>query len=131
MRIALLLLLLLAGCASTGEERDPRDPWEGMNRGIYKFNETFDEYLGKPVARGYRREGLQRVDLFWSGSSAHGFDVYRDGERIATVSAGPYHDRLERSGSGSYRYHVAETATAACSGLRPVAKAFGDDSGIT
>jgi phospholipid-binding lipoprotein MlaA len=50
-----LLLLVLAGCASNGEERDPRDPWEGMNRGIYKFNETFDEYLGKPVARGYRR----------------------------------------------------------------------------
>ena len=53
MRFALLLLCALAGCASTGEERDPRDPWEGMNRGIYKFNETFDEYLAKPVARGY------------------------------------------------------------------------------
>ena len=48
-------------------------------------------------------------------SSAHGFDVYRDGERIATVSAGPYHDKLDRSGSGSYRYHVTETMTAACS----------------
>jgi len=53
MKFALLLLLALAGCASNGEERDPRDPWEGMNRGIYKFNETFDEYLAKPVARGY------------------------------------------------------------------------------
>ena len=66
-------------------------------------------------ARGYRRNGLHRVDLFWCGSSAHGFDVYRDGERIATVSAAPYHDKLDRSGSGAYRYHVAETATAACS----------------
>ena len=54
MKVVLLLLMCaLAGCASTGEERDPRDPWEGMNRGIYKFNETFDEYLAKPVARGY------------------------------------------------------------------------------
>jgi phospholipid-binding lipoprotein MlaA len=46
-------LVLLAGCATTGEERDPRDPWEGMNRGIYRFNETFDEYLARPVARAY------------------------------------------------------------------------------
>ncbi len=51
--VLLLLMCALAGCAATGEERDPRDPWEGMNRGIYKFNETFDEYLAKPVARGY------------------------------------------------------------------------------
>ena len=67
------------------------------------------------IARGARSNGFQRVDLFWSGSSAHGFDVYRDGERIARVLAGPYHDKLDRSGSGSYRYHVTETMTAACS----------------
>jgi thermitase len=67
------------------------------------------------TARGYRRNGLQRVDLFWSGSSAHDFHVYRDGERIATVSAGPYRDELDRIGAGSYRYHVTEGATATCS----------------
>ena len=32
---------------------DPRDPWEGMNRGVYRFNETFDEWLARPVARTY------------------------------------------------------------------------------
>jgi phospholipid-binding lipoprotein MlaA len=32
---------------------DPRDPWEGVNRGVYRFNETFDEWLAKPVARTY------------------------------------------------------------------------------
>jgi hypothetical protein len=71
-------------------------------------------------ARGYRRNGFQRVDLFWNGSSAHGFAVYRDGERIATVSASPYHDKLDRSGSDAYRYHVSETATAACSNAAAV-----------
>jgi phospholipid-binding lipoprotein MlaA len=46
----------LTGCASIpDEERDPRDPFEGFNRGVYRFNETFDEYLGQPVARGYRK----------------------------------------------------------------------------
>jgi hypothetical protein len=67
------------------------------------------------VARGNRFKGLQRVDLFWSGSSSDRFDVYRDGAWIATVSGSPYHDRLDRHGSGSYRYSVTETATAACS----------------
>jgi hypothetical protein len=66
-------------------------------------------------ARGYRRNGFQRVDLFWNEASAYGFDVYRDGERIATVLTGPYHDKLDHSGSGSYRYHVTEIATSACS----------------
>ena len=51
--VAALGFLILAGCASTGEERDPRDPFEGFNRGVYKFNETFDEYLAQPVARTY------------------------------------------------------------------------------
>jgi phospholipid-binding lipoprotein MlaA len=46
-------LFLVSGCATTGEERDPRDPWEGLNRGVYRFNDVFDEYLATPVARGY------------------------------------------------------------------------------
>lgn len=31
------------------------DPWEKFNRGVYKFNDTFDHYLLKPVAKGYRK----------------------------------------------------------------------------
>ena len=49
------LLVALGGCAATAEERDPRDPFEGFNRGVYYFNETFDEYLARPVASGYRK----------------------------------------------------------------------------
>jgi hypothetical protein len=67
------------------------------------------------MARGSRSHGFQRVALFWNGSWVPGFDVYRVGERIPTVAAGPYHDKLDRSGSGSYRYHITETVTAACS----------------
>jgi hypothetical protein len=65
------------------------------------------------AARGYRCKGLQRVDLFWSGSRAMNFDVYRDGRRIATVSSSPYHDRLGCDGPGGYRYRVCEAATGA------------------
>ena len=66
----ILALALAGGCASTGEERDPRDPWEGLNRGIYKFNDTFDEYLARPVARAYvkvlHQEIRTRIGNFFS-----------------------------------------------------------------
>lgn len=53
----LLALALLGGCASTGasQAKDPRDPWEGMNRGIYKFNDVVDRTTLKPVAKGYKK----------------------------------------------------------------------------
>ena len=62
------LAALTAGCASAGG--DPRDPLEGMNRGIYVFNETVDEWVARPVARTYREllhnEIRMRVRNFFS-----------------------------------------------------------------
>ena len=56
--IRILLVLALAGaavgCASTGE-RDPRDPWEPLNRSIYGFNDKLDAYVARPVATGYQK----------------------------------------------------------------------------
>lgn len=43
---------LTAGCAAPTNP-DPRDPWEGFNRGVYKFNDTVDRALLKPVAQAY------------------------------------------------------------------------------
>ena len=52
-RLAVFLLAaLLAGCATTGE-RDPKDPWEGFNRGSFSFNEKLDAAVLKPAAQGY------------------------------------------------------------------------------
>lgn len=47
------LVLLLAGCATTGE-RNQADPIEPFNRGVYRFNDTLDRAALKPVARTYR-----------------------------------------------------------------------------
>jgi phospholipid-binding lipoprotein MlaA len=47
-----LLVLLLSGCASL-TTADSEDPLETLNRKTYAFNETFDRYLLKPVAKGY------------------------------------------------------------------------------
>ena len=60
-----LVVTLGAGCATApttdAEAKPPRtasydsnDPLEGFNRAMYVFNENFDRYLLKPVAKGYR-----------------------------------------------------------------------------
>ena len=66
-----MLLLLASGCATpNGDERDPRDPFEGFNRGVYSFNETVDVYVAQPVARAYvkvlHQEIRGRVGNFFS-----------------------------------------------------------------
>jgi phospholipid-binding lipoprotein MlaA len=48
---ALGLALLVAGCATSG---DPRDPLEGVNRGVLVFNDAVDENLLQPAARLYQ-----------------------------------------------------------------------------
>lgn len=57
MRCLLPVLLAAAcagGCASVPEGQGvEHDPWEPMNRGIYRFNDALDRAIMKPVARGY------------------------------------------------------------------------------
>jgi phospholipid-binding lipoprotein MlaA len=51
----IILLLLLAGCAAkngTGQE-DNSDPFESVNRGIYRFNDFADTWALRPLAKGY------------------------------------------------------------------------------
>jgi phospholipid-binding lipoprotein MlaA len=55
IRLVLLLAsLILSGCASTSAGNNPKDPLEGFNRSIYKFNDTLDKAVLKPVAQGYK-----------------------------------------------------------------------------
>jgi phospholipid-binding lipoprotein MlaA len=44
------IVLMVSGCATQAN----RDPLEGMNRGIYKFNDVADKALFKPVAQAYK-----------------------------------------------------------------------------
>lgn len=57
MRAAPLVLasLLAAGCASAPGRTTNKDPYEGFNRGVYKFNDTLDRAALKPIAKGYRK----------------------------------------------------------------------------
>ena len=65
---AMMVLAFASGCATTNG--DPRDPLEGFNRGVYRFNEQFDEWLAKPVARTYvkvlHQEIRTRIANFFS-----------------------------------------------------------------
>lgn len=59
----LIALALVAGCSSVPKEyRDPRDPWQGYNRAMYKFNTDFDNAFIKPAAKGYRYITPEPVD---------------------------------------------------------------------
>lgn len=47
---ATLVATMLAGCATSG---NPKDPLEGFNRAMFAFNDGLDTVLIKPVAKGY------------------------------------------------------------------------------
>ena len=48
--ITICLITLITGCASV----DNRDPLEGINRGVYKFNDVSDKAVFKPIAGAYK-----------------------------------------------------------------------------
>jgi len=51
---ACCLVLMLAGCATTGEP-SPGDPWEPANRKVYALNDGIDRATLKPVAKVYEK----------------------------------------------------------------------------
>ena len=58
------LLVAVAGCAIQ-PARD-EDPWQGMNRKVFNFNQKFDNAIAKPVARGYVKVTSAEVRLLVS-----------------------------------------------------------------
>ncbi len=47
--IVLLAVVVLSGCAT----QQNRDPWEGYNRAVFKFNQVTYDYALIPMAKGY------------------------------------------------------------------------------
>ena len=50
---ALVAALTMLGAVSLQAAEE--DPWEGVNRVVFRFNDTVDTYALKPVAKGYDR----------------------------------------------------------------------------
>ena len=49
----LFATILISGCATTPNS-NPKDPFESINRKVYKFNDVLDKAVIKPVAEGYK-----------------------------------------------------------------------------
>jgi phospholipid-binding lipoprotein MlaA len=64
------LMLLASGCASPSGYKNPKDPFEPLNRGVYKFNDALDKAVVKPAAKGYVKVmpagGRNMVNNFFS-----------------------------------------------------------------
>lgn len=59
--LTLLLAMGLSSCATTPEQTsagqpslNKSDPYENVNRKVYSFNDTVDDYVAKPVADAYK-----------------------------------------------------------------------------
>jgi len=52
--LAVIAAAMTAGvsCAHIDGDPDPTDPWERMNRGIFRFNEGADRWVVEPIAKG-------------------------------------------------------------------------------
>jgi hypothetical protein len=66
-------------------------------------------------ARGYKQNGVQKVDLSWNGMSVASFEISRIGTPVATVQATSYTDNGNNRGSATYTYRVCAAATLICS----------------
>ncbi|MBB1076284.1 VacJ family lipoprotein [Rhodoferax sp. 4810] len=67
---------LISGCASVADQyQDPRDPWQGYNRAMFRFNHQFDRWLLKPLAKGYQAVSPAVVDRSISNVFANLADV--------------------------------------------------------
>jgi PKD repeat protein len=66
------------------------------------------------MKRAYKsRLGKLRVDIAYQGSSSEMVDIYRNGEKIATVeNTGIYRDRERRVAGTQFVYKVCDTSTA-------------------
>jgi hypothetical protein len=67
-------------------------------------------------ARGYKVQGVNTVDLSWSGATSNQIDIYRDGVvRVRTANDGFHTDSTGDRGQATYRYKVCEAGTLTCS----------------
>lgn len=63
--LGLAVVSLVSGCASTaqvGDSAATKDPWEKANRVVFKFNDSLDTWVAKPVAKGYRAVAPEPVE---------------------------------------------------------------------
>lgn len=55
--LGMFMVLGAVGCVSLppNHQKNPQDPWESWNRGVYRVNDKVDRAFAKPVAKTYVR----------------------------------------------------------------------------
>ena len=97
------LALLTGACATTDKSSDPRDPWEGWNRGVQSFNDGLDDYVMKPVAKGYQTVTPKFVD-------AGVTNFFSNVDDIAVIANDLLQFKLVETGMDTGRFLVNTTA---------------------
>ena len=58
--MSMAILGIMSGCA-TGPDRNPSDPLEPLNRATFRFNDTLDRNIARPVAERYNKYTPQPI----------------------------------------------------------------------
>ena len=127
--VALAAGILASGCA-TLPPGDPveYDPWEKMNRHLYRFNDAVDSVSLKPIAKGYRkvipepvRKGVTNfghnlgaprnmLNNFLQGKPRHGFGELARFVVNTTIGIGGIFDIATASGLEARPEDFGQTA---------------------
>ncbi len=100
--IAVGFFVLCTGCATTGGSPDSNDPWVGWNRGAQSFNDGLDDYVMKPVAKGY----VWVMPAFAHKAVTNFFSNLDD---IGVFANGALQGKYAQSGSDTARFLVNST----------------------
>lgn len=128
LAILLAIVILVSGCVSVPpESRDKRDPWQGFNRAVFKFNTDFDNAFIKPAAIGYQYitpEPVNRgvtnffnnvADATSAVNNVMQFKLMRAGSDVgrvvvnSTVGIGGLFDVASNMGLASYKEDFGQT----------------------
>lgn len=99
--IAATMLTLLNACASSPTV-DKRDPYENWNRKVQSFNDTADDYVMRPVAKGYK---WAMPDFAEQGVS----NFFSNIEDIGVIANSALQGKLSQTGSDGARFFVNTT----------------------
>lgn len=120
---ALVFVGGLQGCASTQTKEssestatNPADPYENINRKIYSFNDSVDDYVAKPVADAYK---FITPDFVETGVS----NFFNNLKNINVVANDLLQGKFTQSGMDTGRFLM--NTTLGMAGLFDVAKSVG------
>ena len=109
----LAVMLLLSGCASTN---NPRDPLEPLNRAVYQVNDALDKVIMKPVATVYKTVLPQFVRTGVTNFFSNLYDILT---ALNNLLQGKFADALSDTG------RIAVNTTVGLAGLIDVGTEIG------